>query len=469
MAAPNLTIAVEPMEGGKALYLPLAASAADKNPQLKNVLRLRITNNHTDQSVVVNAIKFSFPSSSAPAKDMQGVTLVLDPDGAAKPVDANGAIQASQTATWSNGVVDLNPDPDITNNVWNVVYLPEPAPPQIKVSVSCNGFSVPASVTLDLAPYTSPTPSGAFRLPFSGGDLAKGEYLVTSAKHWANGGAFGTQIHAHDISVQLHNAETDGWSPLRASGSKMNNEDYRIWEMPVRAVADGFVEKWHDGMATNTIVADDDGNLQFPDPTPDPVAGNHFWIRHGDVAVLYAHLQAGTLPRSLLVKDAKVEAGQTLGLAGNSGNSTNPHTHIQCQKESSSGPLRGMPFRDAWVLDKTRLNAPDSNALWVPLQSQGIPQEAVAIHPGVYAPYRPFVHEVAVDPLALILRGDIYVKLKLPNPPPIEVLKIQTVEMVRTMAPDERRQALAQVRAFKAYQEVVEQVLNAEILGKRVS
>ena len=66
MAAPSLTIAVEPMEGGKALYLPLAGSAADKIPQLKNALRLRITNNHTDQSVVVNAIKFSFPGSSAP-------------------------------------------------------------------------------------------------------------------------------------------------------------------------------------------------------------------------------------------------------------------------------------------------------------------------------------------------------------------------------------------------------------------
>ena len=104
------------------------------------------------------------------------------------------------------------PDPNVPNNVWNVVYLPAPAPPQIKVSVSCSGFSLPASVTLDLAPYTSPTPAGAFLFPFSAADLAKGEYAVTSAQHWANGGAFGTQIFAHDISIQVHYQQTDSWS-----------------------------------------------------------------------------------------------------------------------------------------------------------------------------------------------------------------------------------------------------------------
>jgi hypothetical protein len=74
MAVPNLTIAAEPIEAGKAVYLPLAAKAADQVPQVKIVLRLRITNNtQPPQVVVVNAIQFSFPGSAAPSKDMQGI------------------------------------------------------------------------------------------------------------------------------------------------------------------------------------------------------------------------------------------------------------------------------------------------------------------------------------------------------------------------------------------------------------
>jgi len=463
MASPNISIAVEPIEAGKAVYLPLAAKAADHNPQFKNALRLRITNN-SSQAVVVNAIQFSFPGSAAPAKDMQGIALVLDPDGATTPAQAMGTIQPGQIATWSNGVVDLNPDPNITNMISNVVYLPEPAPPQIEVSISCNGFSSPASVTFDLAPYTSPTPAGAFLLPFSAADLANDEYVVTSAQHWANGGAAGTQIFAHDISVQRHDSPTDSWSELKTGGSKMNNADYRIWGKPVRAVADGTVEDSVDGMPTNTITVDAKGNLQLPTPTPYPFSGNSFWIRHGDVLVQYAHLQAGTLTPSLMVKGAPVTAGQTLGLAGNSGNSSNPHTHVQCQRDSVSGPLRAMPFRDAWILDKTRFNSNNSNSLWVQLTAEGIPQEAVAIWPGFYWPRRP-IFEAAIDPLALILRGDIYIKLTLPDPPPIEVLRGRIDELVRAMTPAERKQAIVRVRAFENLRKILEASLNESIGG----
>jgi len=466
MSTPNLTIAVEPVESGKAVYLPLAARAADQDPQVKIVLRLRITNNEASQ-VVVSGIQFSFPGSQVAPVDMQGVAFVLDPDGATTAAQAMGAIQPGQTATWSNGVVDLNPDPNVNNTVSNVVYLPAPAPPQITASVSCNGFSSPATVTLDLAPYTSPTPAGAFLFPFSATDLAQGEYAVTSARHWANGGAAGTQIFAHDISIQGYDPQTNGWSQLKTGGSKMNNQDYRIWGKPVRAVADGVVEDWVDGMATNTITVDANGNLQLPSPTPSPVSGNRFWIRHGDVLVLYAHLQKDTLPAALLVKGAPVQAGQSLGLAGNSGNSSNPHTHTQCQRDSLSGPLRGMPFHNGCVLDRERFDSPNPSGLWVPLKANGIPQEAVAIWPGLCLQRRPF-YEAAIDPLALILRGDIYVKLTLPDPPPIELLKAQIEELVRAMTPEERKQALERVRNFKGYEKLLEQALNKQAGTKRL-
>jgi len=459
MSAPNLTISVEPLEGGKDMCLPLAPSAADQDPQVKIVLRLRIENNEST-AVVVNAIQFSFPGSSAPATDMQGVAFVLDPDGSVTPAQAMGTIQPGQTATWSNGVVDLDPDPKITNNVWNVVFLPAPAPPQVTVSVSCNGYTSPANITLELAPYTSPTSNGAFLLPYHVADLDEGEYVVTSAYHWANGGAAGGQIFAHDISIQRYDPQTDSWSQLENGGSLMNNEDYRIWNMPVRAMADGIVEEWKDDMPTNTITVDANGNLQFPSPTPSPATGNHFWIRHGDVLVLYAHLHEG-LPPALKVVGAKVAAGDQLGLAGNTGNSTNPHTHIQCMRDSISGPLRAMPFRNGCVLDLTRFAASNAPDLWVALKEEGIPRQAVAIRPTFCLPRRLF-YEAAIDPLALILRGDIYIRLTLPDPGPPETLRTQILAFVRTMTPEQRRGALGRLKTLEAYTNAIEDALRKQ-------
>lgn len=376
MSTPNLTIAVEPVESGKAVYLDIAPSAAGGQALVKIVLRLRITNNES-KKVTVSGIQFTFPGSQVAAVSMQGVPLALDPDGDTTAAQAQGAIQAGQTATWSNGVVNLDSDTTVSN----VIYLPAPAPPKISARVSCAGFTSPASVTFDLARYTSPTPAGAFLFPFSAGDLRNGEFAVTSAQHWANGGAAGGQIFAHDIGIQAVDPSSQSWTQLLPGGSKMNNDDYRIWSKPVRAFADGVVESWKDGMATNTITVDANGGLLKPSPTPDPVAGNHFWIRHDNVLVLYAHLQQGTLPAALLQKGAPVKAGQTLGLAGNSGNSTNPHTHIQCQRDSTGGPLRPMPFRHAWVLDRTKVPSAPADGPWVRLTADGISKDAVAIWP----------------------------------------------------------------------------------------
>jgi hypothetical protein len=126
---------------------------------------------------------FLFPGSQVTPFSMQGVALVLDPDGQMTAADAKGAIEPGQTAIWSNGVVDLNPDPKVSNTVSNVVYLSAPAPPKISANVSCDGFASPASVTLDLAPYTHPTPAGAFLFPFIIDDLRFVEYAVSSAQH----------------------------------------------------------------------------------------------------------------------------------------------------------------------------------------------------------------------------------------------------------------------------------------------
>ena len=386
MAAPKLAIAVEPLENGKAEYLVTAAPTKSEQALTRVVLRLRITNNESVK-VVVSGIKFSFPASGVGAFTMQGVPLVLDPDGPTKPAVAQGAIQPGKTATWSNGVVKLNEDTTIRNDV----FLPPPVPANVTVSVTCSGFASPATRTLPLAPHKSPTPAGAYLFPFSAVDLRIGEYIVTSALHWANGGAGGTQIFAHDIGCEGFDPSTGKWSETLPGKSGTKNQDYRIWGKPLRAVADGTIESWFDGMDANTVLG------QFPDPTPDPGTGNHVWVRHGNEVVVYCHMQKGTIPAALMTKGAPVKAGQRLGLAGNSGNSTNPHTHVQCQKDSSGGPLRPLPFTSAWVITRTAFTPPNPSGPWVQLKGQGIPKTRVAIWPAASKPawYPPGWGEIA--------------------------------------------------------------------------
>lgn len=56
------------------------------------------------------------------------------------------------------------------------------------------------------------------------------------------------------------------------------------------------------------------------------LAGNHVLIEHSDVVVALCHLQYGSLHVRL---GQQVRAGDILGRCGNSGNSTEPHVHIQ--------------------------------------------------------------------------------------------------------------------------------------------
>ncbi len=375
MAAPNLSIAVEPAERGTAMYLPLAPAKSTQKGIAKVVLRLVITNNESTD-VTVTGIRFGFPGTLVLPIAMKGVQLVLDPAGSTTAAEAQGTIPAGSSATWSNGRVDL--DTGEGENWHENMVFTSFAPTQVQVEVTCAGYRSPAKVTRRLAPYTSPTPTGALLFPFAAGDLRSGEYVVTSGRHWANGGAAGTQIYAHDIGIQAVNSGT--WSQLLSGKPSSKNDSYRIWGKPVRAMADGLVESWLATMDDNTVLG------AFPDPTPSPVSGNHFWIRHGDVYALYAHLQKDSLPAALMVKGAPVTAGQSLGLAGNSGNSTNPHTHIHMVKGSKSGALRGIPFRNAWVLDHAAYTPPGPDDPWVPIADRGVSRDEVSIWPASTTP-----------------------------------------------------------------------------------
>jgi murein DD-endopeptidase MepM/ murein hydrolase activator NlpD len=109
---------------------------------------------------------------------------------------------------------------------------------------------------------------------------------------------------------------TDG-STHRGKGDA--NADYYAYGEDVIAVADGTVVTAIDGIPENTP-----GEVN-----PEMLTGNAIIVQHTpSLYSLYAHLKTG----SVRVKvGTKVKRGQTLGLCGNSGNSTEPHLHFQLQ------------------------------------------------------------------------------------------------------------------------------------------
>jgi hypothetical protein len=73
------------------------------------------------------------------------------------------------------------------------------------------------------------------------------------------------------------------------------------------------------------------------------LAGNHVVIALGEEGpyVLLAHLQRGSLQVQL---EQRVHPGDEVGRCGNSGNSTEPHVHLQVTESTNWSRARGLPF-----------------------------------------------------------------------------------------------------------------------------
>lgn len=375
MGAPTLDVKVQPTDNGKAYYLPIAAASQGEPEFIKLVLRLDIKNT-LNRDVKLTGITFTYPDSNIAESTMLFETKAMvivgaeDPpvriDGGPVPTLAPGIIPKGETARWSNGVVDGHR---------NEVYLEAPAPPKVRVNLTFDGFSDPQTVTMDLIPYVNATGSGSLLMPFSPADLEDGEYIVTDAEHWANGGASGEQIFAHDIDIQKKvNGAWTNYNRADANSDNDANEDYLIWGKPVRAVADGTVKSFENDIDDNDH------------PGVKSKKGNIIKIIHGDITVSYHHLQKHSIPADLMTVDAAgkpnatVRAGDMVGLAGNSGRSSNPHLHIQAE-DTATGTLRGLPFRRASVIDRDKITA-NGGGPWVVMTADGICRQRVAIWPG---------------------------------------------------------------------------------------
>ena len=64
-----------------------------------------------------------------------------------------------------------------------------------------------------------------------------------------------------------------------------------------------------------------------------------------------------------------------------------------------------------------------------------------------------------IDPLAMILRSDVYVRLHLPDPPPIEILEQEIQAAVQQMSHEQIGQTLERVRSLAAFAQTAERVI----------
>jgi hypothetical protein len=78
------------------------------------------------------------------------------------------------------------------------------------------------------------------------------------------------------------------------------------------------------------------------------LAGNHVLVETADaVVVALCHLQHASV---VVRTGARVTAGQPIGRCGNSGNSTEPHVHVQAMDGPDPDRARGVPMRFAGAL-----------------------------------------------------------------------------------------------------------------------
>jgi hypothetical protein len=357
MAAPNLTIKIEPAESGSAVYGALAAKTSSDFPNGQLSLVLTIMNNE-NSSVHLNQVKVSF---------------VGPPNVNPSVIPADLIIPSKQVGQWYF---------QNTNNI----ILPVPAPGALKVELFCDNFTQPATAQSSLVQYVCPAAGGGYSFPGNAGDLNKGEFWTgTSAIHGAAGG--GTQLFAYDLLIRVYDPATSQWPTSKPGSDNTKNENYYIWGKPIYAMADGVVREIRDGIAANTPPG-------LPSPTPNPVEGNHFYIQHGPDLALYAHFQAGTLNSALTSgpnpdgSGAQVTEGQFLGLAGNSGNSSEPHLHIQVNRTTApwQGPPRPLPFNGIEVLELSQVDPnvwpPNTDTPWSNALGQDVPSVLSAIWPG---------------------------------------------------------------------------------------
>jgi hypothetical protein len=163
----------------------------------------------------------------------------------------------------------------------------------------------------------------------------------------------GTHIFGISYAIDFVGVDARGRSAPRTWRSLIAVEhpaSFVGFGRPILAPADGIVERVHDGEPDHAARRSLPALVPYAAGQPrrvrrgiNALAGNHVLIALGDgtAFVLLAHLRRGTVG---VRAGAMVTAGDLLAECGNSGNSTEPHVHVQVTDSTDWARARGVPL-----------------------------------------------------------------------------------------------------------------------------
>ena len=184
------------------------------------------------------------------------------------------------------------------------------------------------------------------RLPFTGRWTVQNSPANRVPSHGTT--LFGTTYAIDFVAVDGQGRSgPPGWRSLLSTEPP---EIFRGFGAPVLAPASGTVVSAHDGEADHSARRSQPALLAYAltqaarvRQGPDAVAGNHVVIALGPAGpfVLLAHLRRGSVSVN---PGTKVATGARVGGCGNSGNSTEPHVHLQVTDSMHWPTCHGLPL-----------------------------------------------------------------------------------------------------------------------------
>lgn len=190
-------------------------------------------------------------------------------------------------------------------------------------------------------------PEIVLSLPFEGWWLAQNSPARRVPSH-------GTDLlgerYAIDFVAVDHRRRTADHRDWRTFLATEPAERFFAFGQPVLAPADGIVVGVHDGEIDHegrrsqlTLVPYALGQMKRLRSGVSAIAGNHLVLSLPDRGVYIAlvHLRAGSI--GVCIGD-EVTTGQSIAECGNSGNSTQPHLHIQVMDSLDLSSAKGVPM-----------------------------------------------------------------------------------------------------------------------------
>jgi hypothetical protein len=225
-------------------------------------------------------------------------------------------------------------------------------------------------------PPARPDAPVMLRLPFEGRWLAQNSPARRVPSHGTDllGGRYA--IDFVGVDSRHRTAFSSDWRTLAATEPP---DRFVAWGLPVLAPGGGVVVGVHDGEPDHAARRSQLALLPYALGQPArlregvaAVAGNHVVIRlrHPRAFVALAHLQAGSID---VAPGEEVTAGQRIAGCGNSGNSTQPHVHLQVMDGPDASTARGLPMAFARFREWPR--GPGSSRV----RDSGLPEEGAVV------------------------------------------------------------------------------------------